>query len=130
MRGEYVIDALNRIRGPFNVNSAAQAAGAAALGDPEHLGRAVAHNARWRPWLSRELQGLGLEVPPSAGNFLLIRFADAGEARRADSALTAAGFILRGMDGYGLPDCLRLTVGDEEANTGVVAAMRAFLSAA
>ncbi len=71
---EYVIDAINRIRGPFNVNAAAQAAGAAALGDPEHLAAAVAHNARWRPWLSRQLRELGLEVPPSAGNFVLIRF--------------------------------------------------------
>ena len=122
---DYVIDALNRIRGPFNVNAAAQAAGAAALGDGEHLARAVAHNARWLPWLRGELQALGLEIPPSAGNFLLIRFADAGEARRADAALTAAGFILRGMDGYGLPDCLRLTVGDADANNGVVAALRA-----
>ena len=126
---EYVIDALNRIRGPFNVNAAAQAAGAAALGDPEHLAAAVAHNARWLPWLRRELQALGLEVPPSAGNFLLIRFADAATAKRADAALTAAGFVLRGMDGYGLPDCLRLSVGDEEANSGVVAALQRFLSA-
>ncbi len=125
----YLIDALNRIRGPFNVNAPAQAAGVAALGDAEHLARAVAHNARWLPWLRREIQALGLEVPPSCGNFLLIRFRDAAEARRADAALTAAGFVLRGMDGYGLPDCLRLSVGEEDANAGVVAALQRFLSA-
>jgi histidinol-phosphate aminotransferase len=125
---EYVIDALNRIRGPFNVNAPAQAAGVAALGDPEHLASAVAHNARWLPWLKREISALGLEVPPSAGNFLLIRFRDASQARRADAALTLAGFVLRGMDGYGLPDCLRLTVGEEDANTGVVAALKRFLA--
>jgi histidinol-phosphate aminotransferase len=124
----YLIDAVNRIRGPFNVNAPAQAAGVAALGDPEHLAAAVAHNARWLPWLSREIRALGLEVPPSHGNFLLIRFRDAAHARHADAALTSAGFALRGMTGYGLPDCLRLSVGDEEANTGVVAALRQFLS--
>jgi histidinol-phosphate aminotransferase len=125
---EYVIDAIDRIRGPFNVNAAAQAAGVAALGDPEHLAAAVAHNARWLPWLSRQLRELGLEVPPSAGNFVLIRFRDAAQARRADASLTAAGFLLRGMDGYGLPDCLRLSIGDEEANHGVVEALRQFLA--
>ena len=125
----YLIDALNRIRGPFNVNAAAQAAGVAALDDPQHLAEAVAHNARWLPWLRREIQALGLEAPPSYGNFLLIRFRDATQARHADAGLTAAGFVLRGMGGYGLPDCLRLTVGEEEANAGVVAALKRFLSA-
>ena len=122
-----MIDAINRIRGPFNVNAVAQAAGVAALGDPEHLAAAVAHNARWLPWLRRQILALGLEAPPSFGNFLLIRFRDAAQARSADAALTAAGFVLRGMDGYGLPDCLRLTVGDEAANEGVVAALAHFV---
>ena len=124
----YVVDAINRIRGPFNVNAAAQAAGVAALADEAHLQKAVAHNAKWLPWLRERIQGLGLTVPPSAGNFVLIRFRDASEAARADSALTAAGFVLRGMGGYGLPDSLRLSVGDEEANVGVVAALKRFLA--
>jgi histidinol-phosphate aminotransferase len=125
----YVIDAVDRIRGPFNVNAAAQAAGVAALGDPEHLAQAVAHNHRWLHWLRRELRALGLEVPPSHGNFVLMRFRDAQQAKAADAALTTAGFILRGMGAYGLPDCLRLSVGEEDANTGVVAALKQFLSA-
>ena len=123
----YVIDAVNRIRGPFNVNLPAQAAGVAALADPCHLKAAVAHNALWLPWLKPEIEALGLEVPPSHGNFLLIRFADVAAAKRADAALTEAGFALRGMAGYGLADCLRLSVGGEEANVGVVAALRQFL---
>lgn len=123
----YVIDAINRIRGPFNVNAAAQAAGVAALADEAHLAKAVAHNARWRPWVAERIQALGLEVAPSAGNFVLIRLRDAPEAARADAALTAAGFVLRGMAAYGLPDRLRLSIGDEEANVGVVAALKKFL---
>ena len=123
----YVIDAINRIRGPFNVNAAAQAAGVAALADEAHLAKAVAHNARWRPWVAERIQALGLEVAPSAGNFVLIRLRDAPEAARADAALTAVGFVLRGMAAYGLPDRLRLSIGDEEANVGVVAALKNFL---
>jgi histidinol-phosphate aminotransferase len=123
----YVIDAINRIRGPFNVNAAAQAAGAAALADVAHLEKAVAHNARWLPWLRGQIQGLDLAVAPSAGNFVLIRFRDARAAAEADAALTAAGFVLRGMGAYGLADCLRLSVGDEEANVGVVAALKRFM---
>jgi histidinol-phosphate aminotransferase len=120
----YAIDAINRIRGPFNVNAAAQAAGVAALADEAHLAKAVSHNARWLPWLSEQIAALGLVVAPSHGNFVLIRFRDAGEAARVDAALTAAGFVLRGMGAYGLPDCLRLSVGDEEANVGVVGALK------
>jgi histidinol-phosphate aminotransferase len=88
----------------------------------------VAHNAKWLPWVAGQIEGLGLTVAPSAGNFVLIRFRDAGEAALADSALTAAGFVLRGMGGYGLPDSLRLSIGDEEANVGVVAALKRFLA--
>ena len=119
----YVIDAINRIRGPFNVNAAAQAAGLAALADEAHLDKARAHNARWLPWLSQKIAALGLKVAPSHGNFVLSRCRDAGEAARLDAALTAQGFVLRGMGGYGLGDALRLSVGDEEANVGVVAAL-------
>ncbi len=125
----YVIDAVNRIRGPFNVNAAAQAAGVAALADGAHLEKAVAHNAKWLPWLRERLHGLGLTSAPSAGNFLLVRFRDAREAAEADAALTAAGFMLRAMGAYGLPDYLRLSVGDAEANVGVVAALKRFLAA-
>ena len=124
----YVIDAINRIRGPFNVNAAAQAAGVAALADEAHLQKAVAHNARWLPWVSQRLAALGLGVAPSAGNFVLIKFRDAGQAAQADAALTAAGFVLRAMGAYGLPEYLRLSIGDEEANAGVVAALAQFVA--
>ncbi len=123
----HVLDALNRIRGPFNVNGPALAAGAASLGDTAHIEAAIAHNSLWAPWLSDAISALGIEVMPSAGNFLLLQFKDAGSARDADGFLSARGFILRAMGAYGLPDCLRLTVGDEEANQGVVAALAEFM---
>ena len=128
----HVIDALNRIRSPFNVSSAASAAGIAALEDREHLDAAIAHNARWLPWLSEKIGALGLEVLPSAGNFIAIRFPDS-EGRRAadaDAFLTRRGLVLRAIGAYGMPEFLRLTVGSQEANERVVAAIADFLRGA
>ena len=80
-----VADALNRTRGPFNVNAPAIAAGVAALADRAHVETGIAHNEKWLPWVTSEIQKLGLEVTPSVGNFVLIHFADpkaAGGRRR------------------------------------------------
>jgi histidinol-phosphate aminotransferase len=127
-----VIDALNRTRGPFNVNGPALAAGAAALSDRAHTERAVAHNAEWLAWLTREIRALGLRVTPSIGNFLLIHFgAEAGRgATEADVFLRERGFVLRRVAGYGFPNALRMSVGSEEANRGVVAALGEFFGRA
>lgn len=125
----HVVDALNRIRGPFNVNAAAIAAGVAALADTAHVEAAVAHNDKWLPWITAELTKLGLEVTPSVGNFVLIHFpATPGKtAKEADAFLTARGAILRAVGAYGLPNALRMTIGSEEANRLVVAALADFL---
>ncbi|MRG55153.1 histidinol-phosphate transaminase [Phyllobacterium sp. SYP-B3895] len=125
----HVIDAVNRIRGPFNLNSAAIAAGAAAIRDRAHVDAAVAFNEKWLPWLTEQLTALGLRVTPSVGNFLLVHFPDdpAKSAEKADAYLTSKGYILRRVGGYGFPNALRLTIGSEEANRGVVAALSEFL---
>ncbi|MGA2043862.1 MAG: histidinol-phosphate transaminase [Roseiarcus sp.] len=122
-----VIDAVNRIRGPFNVNGAAIEAGVAALADVAHVERAVAHNERWLRWLTERIGDLGVGVTPSVGNFLLLRFPGEGRARAADAWLSERGFVLRAVAAYGLPDCLRMTIGTAEANEGVVAALAAFM---
>lgn len=125
----HVIDAVNRIRGPFNLNSAAIAAGSAAIRDRAHVDKAVAFNDTWLPWLTEQLSALGLRVTPSVGNFLLVHFPDdaAKSADKADVYLTGRGYILRRVAGYGFPNALRLTIGSEEANRGVVAALSEFL---
>jgi len=127
-----VVDAVNRIRGPFNVNAAAMAAGIAAIEDTAHVERSRAHNERWLAWLTQEIGKLGLEVTPSAANFVLIHFPQtAGRtAKDADAFLTKRGLILRQVGAYKLPNALRMSVGSEEANRLVVKALGEFLGKA
>jgi histidinol-phosphate aminotransferase len=125
----HVVDALNRIRGPFNVNTPAMMAGIAAVEDSAHIERSRAHNDRWLPWLTDEIGKLGLTVTPSVANFVLIHFPDAKgrTAAEADAFLTKRGLVLRRVSAYKLPNALRMTVGSEEANRLVVAALAEFL---
>jgi histidinol-phosphate aminotransferase len=124
-----VVGVLNRIRGPFNVNSAAMAAGIAAIEDSAHVETARAHNEKWLGWLHTEIRKLGLEVTPSIANFVLIHFptAKGQTAEDADAFLTKRGLILRRVSSYHLPNALRMTVGSEEANKLVVAALAEFV---
>src|SRR6476659_4669238 len=125
----HVVDAINRIRGPFNVNTPAMLAGVASMDDAAHLEASRAHNARWLPWLTEEIGKLGLEVTPSVANFILIHFpkTKGRTSRDADACLIARGLILREVSSYDLPDALRLTIGTEEANRLVVAALAEFM---
>jgi histidinol-phosphate aminotransferase len=126
----HVVDALNRIRGPFNVSTAAIVAGIAAIQDAAHVQKSVAHNAQWLEWLTAEIGKLGLDVTPSVGNFLLIHFPEAKgrSARDADAFLSARGLILRQVAAYQLPNALRMTVGSEEANRRTVGALAEFIN--
>lgn len=126
-----IIDIINRVRGPFNVNLPAQAAGAAAIADIDHQERARAHNQRWLPWLTAELHKLGLVVHPSVGNFVLIDF-EAGTDKNAKAAaafMEANGVIPRLVGAYGLPNSLRISIGTEQENQLVVDVLRRFLGA-
>lgn len=124
----HIVDVVNRIRGPFNVSIPAIEAGIAAMADTDHVEAARQHNDKWLRWLIEEVSKLGYETVPSVGNFFLIRFPDeAGKtAQDADAFLMKRGLILRQMTSYGLPDCLRLSVGTEEANRLVVKALAEF----
>jgi histidinol-phosphate aminotransferase len=126
----HIVDALNRVRNPFNVNTPAMKAGIAAIEDASHVEKSVAYNSKWLAWLSDEIGKLGLEVTPSVANFVLMHFPDAKgkTAADADAFLTKRGLILRRVAGYGLPNALRMTVGTEEANRLVVSALKDFLA--
>jgi histidinol-phosphate aminotransferase len=125
----HVVDVINRTRGPFNVSIPAMEAGIAAIGDIRHFEAARAHNDKWLDWLTSEISKLGLTVSPSVANFLIIEFPrEPGKtAKDADAFLMQRGLILRQIASYGLPDHLRLTVGSEEANRLVVAALAEFM---
>src|SRR5476651_100381 len=125
----HVVDAVNRIRGPFNVNAPAIAAGIAAIRDTAHVERSREHNSRWLAWLTEEIGKLGLPVTPSVANFVLIHFPESKgrTAKDADAFLTKRGLILRQVSAYKLPNALRMSVGTEEANRLVVKALAEFL---
>ncbi|MEQ1648213.1 MAG: histidinol-phosphate transaminase [Hyphomicrobiaceae bacterium] len=124
-----IADVLNRVRGPFNVSAPALAAGIAAIEDKAHQEAAVQHNEKWLPWVSVELEKVGLKVTPSVGNFILIHFPTDGTktAASADPFLKSRGIILRAVGAYKLPQCLRMTIGTEADNRTVVAALAEFM---
>jgi histidinol-phosphate aminotransferase len=124
-----IAEVLNRIRGPFNLSSPSIAAGAAAIEDVAHVESAARHNEKWLAWLTSEISKLGLTVTPSVANFLLIHFPKnrAQGAVACDEFLKSKAIILRRVGGYGLPHCLRLTVGAEAENKAVVAALAEFV---
>ncbi|MFN4088302.1 MAG: histidinol-phosphate transaminase [Alphaproteobacteria bacterium] len=122
-----VADVLNRVRGPFNVNAAALAAGVAAIEDVAHEDSARVHNERWLAWTIEEVRRLGLEATPSVGNFVLVHFRPPRGAEAALAFLNGRGIIPRRVAGYGLPDALRITIGSEEDMRSVVAALSDFL---
>lgn len=124
-----IVDVLNRLRGPFNISQPAIAGGIAAINDTAHVAAAIAHNDRWLGWLMGEIAALGLVVTPSVANFVLVHFEPAGPwtAAKADAFLKARGIIVRRVSGYGLPNALRITVGNESDNRAVVDALDEFM---
>jgi histidinol-phosphate aminotransferase len=124
-----VIDVLNRVRGPFNVSGPALAAAEAAVRDRDYTARCAAENRRLRAMLAEGLARLGVPSDTSQANFVLARFPSAAEAEACDAWLRREGIIVRRVAGYGLPEALRITVGDEEAVRRVIAAVRDFREA-
>ncbi len=126
-----IVDVLNRVRGPFNVNAIGQVAGIAALEDLDHQERSVAHNDQWLPRLTQAIAGLGLTVHPSVANFVLIGFPCEGDrtASAASAFLERDGIIARPMAAYGLPDCLRLSIGRDEENGLAIQTLERFMAA-
>ena len=115
-----IIDVLNRLRGPFNISGPALAAAEAAVTDTEYTERCKRLNTQWRAYLTEEIQALGLAVDESHANFVLVRFKDTETALKVDAYLKLHGIIVRHVKSYGLPECLRITVGDEVACRAVV----------
>jgi histidinol-phosphate aminotransferase len=125
----HIVDAVNRIRGPFNVSTPAMYAAVAAIEDTAHQQMSKQFTETWRNWLSEEIGKLGLKVTPGVANFVLIHFPAAGKTSdEADAFLTKRGLVLRALKNYGLPHALRMTIGTEEANRLVVEVLRDFMA--
>jgi histidinol-phosphate aminotransferase len=124
-----VADALNRVRSAFNVSTPAMTAGLAALDDAAHIAAARTHNTRWLPWVGDQLRGLGIDVTPSSGNFVLAHFPNRQRCSAAavNRHLIDNGVTVRPMDGYQLPDALRISIGSEAANRRLVELLGQFL---
>ena len=123
-----VIDNLNRIRGPFNLSTAQLDAAEAAIRDRDWVETCKADNAKMRTWLIDELGKLGISADPSCTNFVLARFESETSAFACDDVLRAHGILVRRVGGYGLPNCLRITVGSEADCRRVMTAVRAFVN--
>lgn len=124
-----IADVLNRIRGVFNINLAAQAAAIAALKDQDYFEKSLKINSDQKKWISDKLSGLGLTVYPSEGNFILFSLGSKEKAEACLEFLIGRGIILRGMGAYDLADCLRLTIGLPEDMKAVYTAIGDFISA-
>ncbi len=124
-----ILDVLDRLRSPFGVSMPAQAAGAASMADGAHLSLARDHNAAWLPWLRDRMVELGLEVVPSAANFILIRFPSMPGRTSADANrfLNSRGIIARETAIYHLPDFLRITIGREDEMRACADALADFM---
>jgi histidinol-phosphate aminotransferase len=122
-----VVDVLNRVRSPFNVSVAAQAAAIAALDEPGWVEKGCAHNAEYRPRLVAGIEAAGLKVWPSEGNFVLVDLGTSQAADAADAFLRSNSIIVRKVGGYGLPQCLRVTVGTAEEVGLVIEAFMDFM---
>lgn len=128
-----VIEALHRIRAPFNVTTGGQMAAIAALGDTAFVDDSRAHNARWRSWFEGEIGALGnkgLRAIPSKANFSLVLFEGKLTAEAAYHGLMAAGYIVRWLPGQGLPQALRITIGTEDEIRGLTDVIRSMAEAA
>lgn len=126
----HIVDAMNRIRGPFNVSAPAMLAAVAAIEDTAHQQMSKTHTETWRNWLTEEIAKLGLKVSPSVTNFVLIHFPETKgkTAAEADAFLTRRGLVLRALNNYQLPHALRMTIGTEEANRFLVESLREFMA--
>ena len=124
---KHVIDILNRIRGPFNLSTLALAAANSALTDVDYVDKSRNENTRLREWLSNSLSNLGIESDKSYANFILARFKGSEEASACYKFLSSEGLLVRQVASYNLPNCLRITIGNEVACKRVYESIRSFL---
>ncbi|PPR12785.1 MAG: Histidinol-phosphate aminotransferase [Alphaproteobacteria bacterium MarineAlpha12_Bin1] len=124
-----IIETLDRIRPPFNVNSIGISGAIAALADKEHTKKSKLHNSEILHWFTEEVKRMGLKSHPSFANFLIVYF-DPNTPKNAEAAyqfLFERGIITRRVGGYGLPDWVRISMGTQEEMEIVSATLKEFV---
>ena len=122
-----IVAVLERIRMPFNLGRPQLVIAEAAARDRAWVERCRAENARLREWMAEQLGGLGVRCDRPHANFVLARFGSAAEASACDAHLAGEGILVRPTANYGLPQALRITVGDEASCRRVVHAVGRFV---
>ncbi|MDX2083130.1 MAG: histidinol-phosphate transaminase [Rickettsiales bacterium] len=116
-----IAEILNKIRGPFNVGGPAQIGAIAALQDEEFFIKSKNHNSKWlKIFFEKLVQNKNIIAHPSVANFILLDFGSLENCKKANQKFLNNGVILREMQAYGLENCLRMTIGNEEENLRVL----------
>ena len=110
---EKVASILNKVKGPFNTQSLSQEMAIIALDDKEYLSKVIKSNRDTKSWFESELEKIKIKTRPSEGNFSFVEMSDE-EAKKIFAHLANSGIIVRQLDSYGLPNCLRITIGTRE----------------
>ncbi|MGB1012121.1 MAG: pyridoxal phosphate-dependent aminotransferase [Thiolinea sp.] len=116
---------IRKLMNPNNISAAGQAVATAAMQDQAYMRETVALTMEIRQRFADDMRSLGLRVPTSYTNFVLVQFSSLAQAQQAEQALRAEGILVRGMGGYGLGDCLRMTIGKAEEMQQVTDILRA-----
>ena len=108
-----VASILNKVKGPFNTQTLSQEIAILALEDKEHLNKVIKNNEEIKKWFETELKKINIKTFPSEGNFSFIEMSEE-DAKKISAHLSNSGIIIRQLDSYGLPNCLRITIGTNE----------------
>ena len=122
----HIIRNLLRVKGPFNLSTAAQRAATAAITDTAYVQSCRSENQHWREWLTHEVRSIGFLSDDSFGNFILLRLKNVETALTVNEYLNKAGIIIRNVDNYGLPNCLRISIGTAKQCKKVVGVLKLF----
>ena len=124
-----IIDTLNKIKPPFNVNKAALFAASAAVKDSAWLNKEIKHVNNWNKKMFNEFKKMKIETNRSYSNFLLVNFDKAKiNSSRVFKLLAKAGILVRKMDVYGIKNSLRITIGKSEENRKLISKMKRILN--
>ena len=120
---EKVASILNKVKGPFNTQSLSQEMAIIALDDKEYLSKVIKSNRDTKSWFESELEKIKIKTRPSEGNFSFVEMSDQ-EAKKIFTHLANSGIIVRQLDSYGLPNCLRITIGTKEEMAATINSLK------